>query len=252
MKPWVFITGVSGGIGQALVAHFKSRGWQVAGTDKIAFQSENIDIFYHGDIADSRHIEEMAKDFSAKGYRLKALINNAAIQICKSAHETTLAEWQLVMAVNVQAPFWLTCQLYPSLKEAKGSIINLSSVHAIATSSEIAAYAASKGALTALTRAQAIDFAGDGVRVNAILPGAVDTRMLETGLSRGHLIGYDDVNVIGMKKQLARKTVIGKIGSPDDIANMAFFLADDQHAGFITGQTFVVDGGALARLSTEL
>jgi len=249
MSQWVFITGVAGGIGQAIAALFKARGWHIAGTDKISIQSENIDVFYHGDMADTCQIEEIAEDFSSKGHHLKALINNAAIQVCKPVQETTLAEWQSVMAVNVQAPFWLTQKLYPLLKAARGNVVHISSVHALATSANIAAYAASKGALTALTRAQAIDFSGDGVRVNSVLPGAVDTTMLDTGLSRGHLIGHDDINE--MKQQLARKTVLGKIGLPNDIAEASFFLADDKCAGFISGQTLIVDGGALARLSTE-
>lgn len=249
MKPWVFITGAAGGIGRALVALFSAHGWQVAGTDILPNYTENIDAYFQADLADPLQIEQIAADFATRTHSLHALINNAAFQVCKSAQDTKLTEWQTIMAVNVQAPFWLTQQFYPLLKAVQGNVVHISSVHALATSANIAAYASSKGALTALTRAQAIDFANDRIRVNAVLPGAVDTAMLEAGLSRGHL--HESENIKQMKKQLAAQTVMGKIGLPSEIAEAVYFLADNMKSGFISGQTLVVDGGALARLSTE-
>ena len=126
--------------------------------------------------------------------------------------------------------------------------MNVSSVHAVATSADIASYAASKGALLALTRAMAIEFAGDDVRVNAILPGAVDTPMLEAGLSRGHVGGS---TMDERKADLASRTVIGRVGKPEEIAKAIYFLADNEHSSFMTGQQVIVDGGATIRLSTE-
>ncbi|HEY3310218.1 MAG TPA: SDR family oxidoreductase, partial [Anaerolineales bacterium] len=125
---------------------------------------------------------------------------------------------------------------------------NTSSVHAVATSVNISAYAASKGGLLALTRAMAIEFAPDNIRVNAILPGAVDTPMLRAGMNRGHLSG-DDIHV--RLENLARKTVNGRIGQPEEIAHAIYFLADNTQSSFMTGQAMIVDGGATARLSTE-
>jgi glucose 1-dehydrogenase len=121
-------------------------------------------------------------------------------------------------------------------------------VHALQTSANIAAYAASKGGLLALTRAMAIEFARDGIRVNAILPGAVDTPMLRAGLERGHLAGQD---IQMFLESLARKTVNGRVGKPEEIAQAILFLADGSQSSFMTGQALVVDGGATARLSTE-
>jgi NAD(P)-dependent dehydrogenase (short-subunit alcohol dehydrogenase family) len=126
--------------------------------------------------------------------------------------------------------------------------VNVSSVHAVATSSNIAAYAASKGGLLALTRAMAVEWAMDNIRVNAILPGAVDTPMLRAGLNRGHLTGG---TVIDRLENLARKTVNGRVGLPEEIAHAIYFLADNSQSSFITGQAMIVDGGATARLSTE-
>jgi NAD(P)-dependent dehydrogenase (short-subunit alcohol dehydrogenase family) len=127
-------------------------------------------------------------------------------------------------------------------------VVNVSSVHAVQTSANIAAYAASKGAMLALTRAMAIEFAKDNIRVNAILPGAVDTPMLRAGLNRGHLGGAGELDRL---ENLARKTVNGRVGQPEEIARAIYFLADESQSSFITGQALIADGGATARLSTE-
>ena len=124
----------------------------------------------------------------------------------------------------------------------------MSSVHAVATSANIAAYAASKGGLLALTRAMAIEFAGDDIRVNAVLPGAVDTPMLRAGLDRGHVGGED---ILERLDNLARNTVNGRVGKPTEIAQAIYFLADAAQSSFMTGQALIGDGGATARLSTE-
>ena len=100
----------------------------------------------------------------------------------------------------------------------------------------------------ALTRAMAIEFAGDDIRVNAILPGAVDTPMLRAGLGRGHV---GDGDVMDRLENLARKTVNGRVGQPEEIAKAIYFLTDNNQSSFMSGQALVVDGGATARLSTE-
>jgi NAD(P)-dependent dehydrogenase (short-subunit alcohol dehydrogenase family) len=160
----------------------------------------------------------------------------------------SVAEWDEIMAVNVRSAFLLAQATHPLLKRTSGSIVNVSSVHAVATSANIAAYATSKGALLALTRALAIEFAPDNVRVNAILPGAVDTGMLRSGLQRGHLSGD---HVDELLTDLGKKTVMGRVGDPKEIAAAILFLADGDYSSFMTGQSLIVDGGATARLSTE-
>jgi NAD(P)-dependent dehydrogenase (short-subunit alcohol dehydrogenase family) len=176
------------------------------------------------------------------------LVNNAAIQIAKPLIQTTLEEWDALMAINLRAVFYGVQRAYPLLKAAHGAIVNVSSVHAVTTSADIASYAASKGALLSLTRAMAIEFAKDYVRVNAILPGAVDTPMLEAGLSRGHVTGG---TLEDRKNDLARKHVIGRVGTPEEIAKAIVFLADNDQSSFMTGHPLIVDGGATIRLSTE-
>ena len=134
------------------------------------------------------------------------------------------------------------------VKAGDSAIVNMSSVHAVQTSTNISAYAASKGGILAITRAMAIEFAHEGIRVNAVLPGAVDTPMLRSGLGRGQHSGS---SVLDRLDNLARKTVNGRIGQPDEIAQAVYFLADGSQSSFMTGQALIVDGGATARLSTE-
>jgi len=116
---------------------------------------------------------------------LDVLVNNAGFQVTKPLIETTVEEWDMVMTSNLRSVFLGAKLAYPLLKANGGAIVNVSSVHAVATSANIAAYAASKGGLLALTRAMAIEFAPDKIRVNAVLPGAVDTPMLRAGFHRG-------------------------------------------------------------------
>jgi NAD(P)-dependent dehydrogenase (short-subunit alcohol dehydrogenase family) len=242
------ITGAAGGIGYAAAERLKRDGWFVVGVDcKENISLPAIDRYIQADLADAASVKTIVANVQLDFGQLDSLINNAAVQVCKPALEMSVVEWDTVMAVNVRAAFFLAQSTYPLLKATKGSIVNVSSVHAIATSANIAAYAASKGALTALTRALAIEFAPE-VRVNALLPGAVNTRMLQSGLQRGHLSGE---NLDELLTDLGNKTVIGRVGEPDEIAESILFLADNGRSSFMTGQALVVDGGATARLSTE-
>lgn len=247
----VLITGAAGGIGRATVALFAQKGWRVIGVDRAPFD-DNFPAsgrFIQADISRSEGMERIflrAREFTP---RLEALINNAAHQVAKPLLETSVEEWDAVMASNLRSVFLAAKLAHPLFQAAGGAaIVNVSSVHAIQTSANIAAYAASKGGLLALTRAMAIEFAPDEIRVNAILPGAVDTPMLRAGLGRGH-VGHGDMQ--NRLENLARKTVNGRVGQPVEIAHAIYFLADSEQSSFMTGQALVVDGGATARLSTE-
>lgn len=247
----MLITGAAGGIGRATVNLFAESGWKVVGVDRSEFGEgfpEN-GIFIKADISEAADLEAIFSQAQSFSERLDALVNNAAVQIAKPLLETSIEEWDAVMVSNLRAVFLSVKLAYPLFKTAGGgAIVNVSSVHAVATSANIAAYAASKGGMLALTRAMAIEFAPDEIRVNAILPGAVDTPMLRAGLARGHL---GEGSLPDRLENLANKTVIGRVGTPDEIAHAIFFLADETQSSFMTGQAMVVDGGATARLSTE-
>jgi NAD(P)-dependent dehydrogenase (short-subunit alcohol dehydrogenase family) len=180
--------------------------------------------------------------------RLDALVNNAAIQTAKPLADMSVDEWDEVMASNLRSVYLTARHALPLISTARGAIVNVSSVHAVATSVGISAYAASKGGLVALTRAMAIEFAPAGIRVNAVLPGAVDTPMLRDGLRRGLLSGDSPEDRLA---ELGRRTPLGRVGRPEEIAQCILFLADGTRSSFVTGQTLIVDGGATAHLSTE-
>ncbi len=247
----MLITGAAGGVGRATVAYFAQAGWRVVGVDRADFGEgfpEN-GLFIRADISNPQDIETIYQQASAFVGVLDAVVNNAALQITRPLVETSVEEWDLVMASNLRSVFLGAKLAYPLLVAAGGgAIVNVSSVHAVATSTNIAAYAASKGGLLALTRAMAIEFAPQNIRVNAILPGAVDTPMLRAGLNRGH-VGGESVN--DRLENLARKTVNGRVGQPEEIASAIYFLTDGRQSSFMTGQALIVDGGATARLSTE-
>jgi len=247
----VMITGAAGGIGRATVQLFAEKGWTVIGVDRAAFGEDfpSNGLFIQSDISIGENLETIFSQAHTFTDHLDVLINNAGLQIAKPVLQTSVEEWDAVMASNLRSVF-LSAKLAHRLftTAGGGAIVNVSSVHAVATSANIAAYAASKGGLLALTRALAIEFAPDNIRVNAILPGAVDTPMLRAGLSRGHVSGSD---IIERLDNLARKTVNGRVGKPDEIAHAIFFLADNEQSSFMTGQALIVDGGATCRLSTE-
>ena len=247
----LLITGAAGGIGRATVKLFTENGWHVIGVDRAEF-GEGFPangLFIQADISIPDQVNAIYERASAFTDSLDAVVNNASIQVNKSMLEISVEEWDLVMASNLRSAFLGVKLAYPLLKaRGGGAIVNMSSVHAVATSVNITAYAASKGGLLALTRAMAIEFAHDNIRANAILPGAVDTPMLRDGLGRGHLGGE---NITERLDNLARKTVNGRIGTPAEIAHAIYFLADNSQSSFMTGQALVVDGGATARLSTE-
>lgn len=247
----MLITGAAGGIGRATVKYFTEQDWRVIGVDRADFGEPfpATGLFIRADVSEPAEIEKIYQAAAAFTPTLNAVVNNAAVQVAKPILETTPEEWDRVMASNLRSVFLGAKLAHPLLKaQGGGAIVNVSSVHAVATSANIAAYAASKGGLLALTRAMAIEWALDNIRVNAILPGAVDTPMLRAGLDRGHLSGG---TVVDRLENLARKTVNGRVGLPAEIAHAIYFLADSNQSSFITGQAMIVDGGATARLSTE-
>jgi glucose 1-dehydrogenase len=250
-KRTVLITGAAGGIGRATVKLFAESSWRVIGVDRNPFGEDfpAEGLFIQSDIS---HPEELTAIFDraqAFSSTLDALVNNAAMQIAKPLLETSVEEWDAVIASNLRSAFLGVKLAHPLMKAAGGgAVVNVSSVHAVQTSANISVYAASKGGLLALTRAMAIEFAADNIRVNAILPGAVDTPMLRAGLGRGHVAGSD---IQTRLDNLARKTVNGRVGKPEEIAHAIYFLADETQSSFMTGQAMIVDGGATARLSTE-
>ncbi len=249
MNRVVLVTGVAGGIGRATGKAFANAGWHVVGVDRQRLESlPEITHFIHADLSDPDEVERLFGEVAHKEGYINALINNAAIQLAKPLVEVNPDEWDEIMAANVRSIYLAMRYAYPLMRPRGGAVVNVSSVHAIATSKNIATYAASKGAVLALTRAMAIEWAPDRIRVNAVVPGAVDTPMLRAGLNRGHLkSGHPQQQV----EELGQRIVIGRVGKPEEIAEAILFLADERRSAFMTGETLVVDGGATVKLSSE-
>jgi NAD(P)-dependent dehydrogenase (short-subunit alcohol dehydrogenase family) len=246
MTKLVLITGVSGAIGSAAATAFRDDGWTVAGIDRNAPPPGlAVDSFGLIDIGLPDLVARL-REFIESLPRLDALVNNAGLQGTATALDTGIDEWEEVMAANARGAFLAMQASHARLEESEGAVVNVASVHALATSVGAASYAASKGAMVSLTRAVALEWA-PRVRVNAILPGAVDTPMLRDGVRRWAAPDGVDEAV----DQLAARIPMRRLGLADEIAQAVLFLADWRRSSFVTGQTLIVDGGVLARLSSE-
>jgi NAD(P)-dependent dehydrogenase (short-subunit alcohol dehydrogenase family) len=236
----VVVTGSAGGIGRALCQVFQQEPCYVIGIDKgpSVNAQTNLTVDLARICTDHSYLSDSANSIrKALGNRpLRALINNAAVQIVKPLEKLDATDWQQTLNVNLVAPFLLGQALLEQLKTARGSIVNIASIHAVLTKPSFVAYATSKAALVGLTKSLAVEM-GDRVRVNAIVPAAVDTEMLRTGL--GHRSDLLD--------ELSKTHPIGRIGQPEEIAQLARFLVF-QSSRFMTGAILHLDGGIGARL----
>jgi len=233
--PYALITGACGGIGQSLCDVFAEDGYTVVGVDcrpSNSFKHSLIDF----DITKLCKQGEDATSFIEKvdritGGKLDVLINNAAVQIVKPFTQLTSTDWESTINTNLMAPFWLIRLFHHHLKAARGSVVNIASIHANLTKKNFAAYATSKGALVTMTKALALELAPE-VRINAILPAATDTPMLRDGFR----------NTPEKLKELEKFHPLDRIAATQEISRTALFFAN-RDAGFITGAVITVDGG---------
>lgn len=242
MRKVAIVTGAAGGIGRATVAAFIS-DWTVIAVDREWATDISEATTRTVNLSEEREVQALFEWLENDYGRLDALVNNAAVQVRKPLVDTTIEEWNDVLNSNLRSIYLTTRYAQPLLQASHGAIVNISSVHAMATSAGSGAYAASKGGVSALTRASALELTP--VRVNAILPGAIDTHMLRSNLE------HADVHVDDSIESLGARTALGRVGQPEDIAQAILFLADSERSSYITGSSLVVDGGALARLSIE-
>lgn len=242
MKGTAVVTGACGGIGAATCALLTQRGLDVVGIDVRPGADLTVDI------TDGPETERaLAAHLGDRP--VVALVNNAALQVVASVEGHDDATWHRVIDVNVGAAHRLTRQLARSLRTHGGAVVNVSSVHAGASTAGMAAYAASKAALLAYTRVAALELAPE-VRVNAVLPGAVQTAMLEAGLER-FADDDDDASRRAAVDRLVSRTPLARVGEPAEIARVIAFLLDNEQSSFVTGATLVADGGVTARLASE-
>ncbi|MGR8919449.1 MAG: SDR family NAD(P)-dependent oxidoreductase [Gammaproteobacteria bacterium] len=243
-RPTVLVSGCFGGIGQALVAAFRQRGYRVVGTDRAGAPGADaqpdsfvlLDLAALGNGAADAGALLDALAAACAGGGLSALVNNAAVQRLGAFDALTDEDFLVSMQVNVLAPAALARLCLPLLRSAGGSVINIGSIHAALTKPHFSAYAASKAALRGLTQAMAVEL-GQHVRCNVIEPAAVSTPMLEAGFA----------DAPERREALAAHHPAGRIGCAAEVARLAVFLASDE-AAFINGAVLGIDGGIRARL----
>ena len=236
------ITGVNGAIGQALCTAFRSAGWRVVGSDQDENTESSVNSYVAVELArlccdaayQSDKLACLQTEIGDSG--LHVLINNAAIQIVAPVEQLSVDDWHTTLDVNLIAPFVLTKALLPELLIAKGSVINVASIHAQLTKPHFTAYATSKAAMVGMTRSLAVEL-GSRVRVNAICPAAISTPMLEAGFEN---------NPQGLT-ELDSYHPSGSIGTTKDVTEAAIYLAE-AHGNFHNGIVLGLDGGISGRL----
>ena len=227
------ITGANGGIGSEICNLYKNNNWFIIGLDIHDNKNNNfIDTYYKVNLFNSEEI----KNFIQKIEKIDCFIHCAAYQLCKPIWEYTEEEWDNTYNCNVKSVFLFIKYGIEIFKTYKTNIINIASIHASSTSENISAYASSKSALVGLTRNLAIDLAKFGIRVNSISPGAINTPMLKSHLSKEKL------------KTLENSHLLKKIGEPIQIAKTCLFINENE---FFNGNNIVIDGGILCQLSSE-
>lgn len=239
----ILLTGASGGIGQATARCLAKEGGLLAlvgrdieRTRKIA---EESGAFYHSteDITQSDICDKIVRDILEIKGNIDVLINNAGAIIRKDICETTDEQWRSIMAVNVDAPFYLARPVIAAMREKGngGAVVNVSSINGFVGRETLVAYSTSKGALIQMTQSMALDCADDNIRVNVVCPGATDTPM-----------PFSQHQQPVSREQMAavwkEKVPLQRMGTPEEIAKTIAFLASSD-AGYITGASLMVDGG---------
>ena len=251
------VTGGRGGIGRAIAARFAREGAAVYAADLTERGSlsggakEGGGRFVQMDVTSEESVgAAMARILDEAG-RLDALVNAAGIEIEKTVEDTSLEEWNRIFAVNVTGMFLASKHALPLMREAAGadggaSIVNLGSYDGFIADPGLAAYCATKGAVHALTRAMACDHGPEGIRVNAICPGYVDTPMLQEFFS-GEGAGVSGATEEDLRQAVRDVHPTRRMGTPDDVAGLALWLASDE-ARYASGQLWVLDGGLSAQV----
>jgi NAD(P)-dependent dehydrogenase (short-subunit alcohol dehydrogenase family) len=246
------VTGAAGGIGKGVAEVFCREGARVvvvdwsedlgSATAEEIRQTGGDTIFVKCDVSSEDQVKLVVQKTIETYGRVDVLVNNAGVGTYTSVLDTTSQSWDRCLAINLKSQFLFAKYVIPHMQAVgKGAIVNMSSVHSRSTVNGVAPYAASKGAITALTRNMAIDY-GPAIRVNSIAPGWVWTPLIE------HLFQqYDDPKA--MIAKVEERQVLKRMGTPTDVGNAAAFLASDE-AAFITGTQLYVDGGLTAVLET--
>lgn len=236
----VIVTGASSGIGQAAAKSFIEQGATVYGFGRNMAGLDAVDglLPCQGDITNHAELENYMRHIMSTHDGVDVLVNNAGLSYYSRHAESTLEEWRMTMAVNLEGYYVMAKLVAPMMiKKGFGRIVNVSSVQAIASEPSVGAYAATKGGINAWSRALAVDLAEYGILVNVVAPGCIHTGMsIVNGVDETETEYFQEWYV----KQ--RKIPLARVGQPEEVAKAILFLSGDD-CSYITGQTLVVDGG---------
>ena len=238
-KPAALITGGAKGIGGAIARHLLSSGWQVGIIDlpdsglRRTFSRQRGVLVIEGDVRNEETASDAVNAMVHRYRRLDAVVSNAGIMIRKPLRRLTLAEWHRVLDTNLTAAFLLARAAEKPLRRAHGAIVTIASTRALMSEPNTESYSASKGGLVALTHALAISLAPD-VRVNCVSPGWIETK-----------------DYAGLRRKDHRQHPAGRVGKPEDVAELVGWLLDAERSGFVTGANFVIDGGMTRKMIYE-
>lgn len=236
----VLVTGASTGIGLETILRIRREGGRVFA----AHRRGQLDIegvaSVHLDVTSEAAWADAVATVLASAGRLDVLINNAGVRESGKVEETTLEQWHHLIDTNLTSTF-LGCRAsVPALRQAGGgAIVNVGSITGIRGTENMVAYSASKSGITSMTSSLALDLAPDNIRVNAVCPAAISTRMVKDWLGAA-------ADVEAAEAAVLAKHPIGRIGRPEEVASVIAFLASDD-AGFMTGLSIPVDGGRSIR-----
>ena len=236
------VTGAGGGIGREIVARMAREGATVVAGD-LAPSEPALPAgaeFSSLDVTSAASVAQVMAAVDRRFGRLDVLVNCAGIEIEKTVEETSEAEWDRVMAVNLKGTFLACKHAIPLMRKAGGgSIVNFGSYDGFMADPGLAAYCASKGGVHALTKAIAVDHGGEGIRCNAVCPGYIDTPMLQSFFGSAG-------DIESLQAEVCRIHPVGRYGTPGDVASLVLWLASDE-AGYASGQLWVLDGGLTAQ-----